>query len=58
MTETRNNINVNINNPYSNEYIDEKKSNQSFIAKKKKKKKKEGGVFQYSVVSKAQSMSL
>ena len=39
MAQTRNSINANVNNPYPNEHIDEKKSNQNFIAKNKKKKK-------------------
>ena len=53
MTQTRNSVNANVNNPYPNEHIDEKRVIRALLLKKKKK-----GVFYYSVVSKAQSMSL
>ena len=50
MAQTRNSVNANVNNPYPNEHIDEKRVRALLLKKKKK--------IQYSVVSKAQSMSL
>ena len=40
MAQTRNSINANVNNPYPNEHIDEKRVIRALLLKKKKKKKK------------------
>ena len=39
MAQTRNSVNANVNNPYPNEHIDEKRVIRALLLKKKKKEK-------------------